>query len=384
MKNLILLLSFCLILFECSSDKKSIPVIDLQKSNQLKVVNLSEMIRDIYIVKLETSKESLLGPNTIYLVSKKSIIAIDNEKILQFSDKGQYIKTLAVAGKGPEEFLGIDACALDEVKNILYINHRGDSKNIVAFDLNSGVRIKKIPTGVDNRISQMIVVADSILAIQPRMNKEYNLYYLSTSGKIINGISPPKVRNIGLETSIKKVQNALYYMPKEYDTLYLLSHTSQKPICFFSIDKRFSIDNHVNGNFIYLSLNSTDFMIANKVHANITLNPDGESFTMNGDKVILYWIDKRNNFSINEITGFRNDYFGFDDAFDPWRNYLSVDNNLAFKVYSSIELKRLIEKALQTSKIGKEVKDRISLLYNQVNENDNPVLLVGKLRGTIK
>ena len=54
------------------------------------------------------------------------------------------------------------------------------------------------------------------------MNREYNLYNLTTSGKLINGIAPPEVKGIGLQTSIDMVMNELYYMPKEFDTLYIV------------------------------------------------------------------------------------------------------------------------------------------------------------------
>lgn len=379
MKKTVIFFTICLTLFDCSSEKKSIPIVNLRNTSRTKVLNLSEMLGDIYIVRLETSDEVLLGQNTRYLVSEKFIVTIDNDKILQFSGKGKFIKTLAKAGKGPDEFTKVDAFALDGEKDILYIYHRGDSKNIIVYNLNSGERIKRIPTGVDNLISQMIVSDDTVLAIIPRMNKEYNLYYLSTSGRILNGIAPPREKGIGLESSIIKVVNNLYFMPKEYDTLYLMNNTSKEPYCYFNIEDRFTYENHEIGNFVYLSVNAPKFMIANKAHARIEMNFGAETFTMNGDKVTLYWIDKK-DFSVSEITGFYNDFFGIDEKFDPWQNYLSISNDLAFKSYSSFDLKQLIKKTLELEKLDKTIKNRISTLNDQMNDNDNPILVVGKLK----
>ncbi|MFZ0282473.1 MAG: 6-bladed beta-propeller [Bacteroidales bacterium] len=359
--------------------QKAVPVIDLQNPAETKELYLSELLDDIRIVKLETADEILLGQNTNYAVGERFIITIDNEKILQFSNNGRYLRTIAKAGKGPEEFLRVDAYALDNENDILYINHRGDSHNILVFDLKTGERIKRIPTGVDNLISQIIVSGDSLLTIVPRMNKKYNLYTLSTSGNIIDGIAPPGVKNIGLQTSIDMVMNDLYYMPKEYDTLYTVNQSSCKPYCFFYVDDRFTYENNEIGNFVYLSANAPGFIIAAKAHSRIHLNDDGETFSMNADKLTRYLINKK-DFTVVEIKNIQNDFLGFDEAPDQWDDYLFITNNLGYVCYSSFELKQKIEKALESDTLDETVKQRISAFNSLINENDNPVLVIGRLK----
>lgn len=379
MRKMVILLVISLTLFDCSSEKKTIPIINLQNATQSKVINLSEMIKDIHIVQLETSEEILLGEDAYYLVSEKYIITIDREQILQFSGTGKYIRTLAKEGKGPDEFLRAEAFALDAKNEILYVNHRGDPKNIGVYNLKDGKRIKRIPTGVDNLISQIAVLKDTILVVTPRMNLEYNLYYLSTTGKIISGIAPPRVKEIGLQSSIEKVSDKLYYMPKEYDTLYLAKNTTKDPYCFFNVEDRFTFDNNEIGNFVYLSLIAPDFMIANKVHASIKMNADGETYSMNADKVDLYWIENK-NFKVTGIKRFHNDFLGVEDTFDPWKNFLFTTNDIAFVRYASFNLKQLIKQALETGNLENPIKQRISSLDEQIDENDNPILVIGKLK----
>jgi len=359
--------------------QKPVPVIDLQNPVETRDLYLSELIDDIHIVKLETKDEILIGQYTNYLVGERHIITIDSDKILQFSYNGGFVRTLAKAGNGPDEFLRAEAFALDDKNGILYINHRGDSRNIIAFDLKTGNRIKRIPTGVDNLISQIIVSSDSILTIVPRMNRGYNLYNLTTSGKFVNGIAPPNVKGIGLQTSIDMVMNELYYMPKEYDTLYLVKGTSCKPYCFFHIGDRFTYENNETGNFIYLSANAPGFMIANKAHASIKMNDDMETFSMNADKQTRYFINK-NDFNVVEIKDFKNDFLEIEENLDQWDNYLLITNNLGFVCYSSFELKQKIAKALESNKTDNLIKQRISTLNQEIKENDNPVILTGKLK----
>jgi hypothetical protein len=359
--------------------QKPFPVIDLQNPGDTRDIYLSELLDDIRLVKLETNDEILLGQYTYYLVGERYIITIDNDKILQFSNNGRFLRTLAKAGNGPEEFLRAEAFALDDKNDILYINHRSDSRNILPFDLKTGYRIKRIPTGVDNLISQIIVSGDSMLTVVPRMNREFNLYNLTTSGKLINGIAPPEVKGIGLQTSIDMVMNELYYMPKEYDTLYKVKETSLKPFCFFHIEDRFTYENNEIGNFVYISANAPGFILANKAHAIIKLNDDGETFSMNADKQTRYFINK-NDFAVAEIKDFKNDFLGFDEDLDQWDNYLFITNNQGFICYSSFELKQKIAKTLESQKLDNLIKHRISALQLEIKDNDNPVLVIGKLK----
>lgn len=375
---------FILLLVTSCADRnvKPVPSIDLQNPDKSGEIKLSELIGDIRVIKLETRDSIMLGPETGYLVSDKYIISVDQDKILQFSGDGAFMRILAKSGKGPEEFVRADVYAMDAKKDILYINHRGDSHHIVSYDLKNGQRSGRIPTGTDNLISQIIVSGDSILTIVPRMSKEYNFYYLTTSGKFISGIAPPKARNIGLETSVGLVNKQLFYMPKEYDTLYVVDNISSNPYCFFLVDNRFAYDNNETGNFVYLSSNAPGYVIANKVHARIKINSDGETFSMNADTQVRYLISKK-DFSVCEITDFNNDFLGFSENQDQWDNYLFITNDMGHVCYSAFELKQKIREALDNGKADDQIRNRISDLYDQIGENDNPVILAGQLKADI-
>ncbi|HLO58611.1 MAG TPA: 6-bladed beta-propeller [Bacteroidales bacterium] len=367
-----------LLVYSCTQ-RKSIPEYNLEKTTESRVINLSEMLTDIRTVRLETTDETLLGNNIQYLVGDHYIVSIDNDKIVQFTDSGKFVRILAKAGKGPGEFLRVDAFALDDLNNILYINHRGDQKHISAYDLNTGILSARFLTGIENIISRIDVVNDTTLLIVPRMNKEYNMYYLSTSGIILNGIAPPAAKGIGLETSIFKLPDFIYYMPKEFDTLYKVTDVKTEPDCLFNVEDRFTFINNETGNFVYLSGMTSSFIIANKVHARIDLNDDGETFSMNADKLTKYWIDRKDH-SVAEISGFNNDYFNIKENRDPWDNYLFTSNNMGYVCYPPVYLKKLIDSTLTYSEPDKILKDRISTLNDQLKEDDNPVLVVGRLK----
>ena len=379
MKIIKLALVFLLCISCSERNNKLVPTIDLQDSGKARVIKLSELLDHIQIIRLETNDSILLGPDTYYLFNDNFIISIDQEKIIQFSVTGEFIRILARAGTGPEEFLRPEAFALNVNKDLLLIYHRGDSHNITFYDLNNGHLVKRLPTNTENLISEILISQDSILTIVPRFNIKYNFYYLSSSGTIIGGIAPPEAKNVGLQTSIELADNQLYYMPKEFDTLYLVNNMKLNPYCFFKVEDRFSYTNNEIGNFIYISSIASGFMIVNKTHARIKLNPDGETFSMNADKQTRFYINKK-DFSNFEIMDFYNDFLGFKESTDQWDNYLNTSNGIGYICYSSFELKQKIKDALQSDKPDDHIKKRISELNVQISENDNPVLLIGSLK----
>lgn len=168
-------------------------------------------------------------------------------------------------------------------------------------------------------------------------------------------------------------------MPKKYDTLYKVHETTCDPYCYFTVDDRFTVENNEIGNFVFISANGPGFIIANKAHARIRLNDDAETFCMNADKITRYFINK-NDFSSSEIMDFYNDFLGIKEELNPWNNYVFINNSLGYVAYSSFELKQKLEKSLESKNIDNELRVRISLLNEEIKENDNPVLVVGKLK----
>jgi hypothetical protein len=100
---------------------------------------------------------------------------------------------------------------------------------------------------------------------------------------------------------------------------------------------------------------------------------------MNADKQTRYLV-RTKDFSVYEISGFYNDFLGIREKADQWNNYFSITNGFGYISYSSFELKQKIKEILISGKIDIQAGKRISDLNEQVNENDNPVLVVGALK----
>jgi hypothetical protein len=368
---------FFILLQSCSPRINELPTVDLQNPGSSKVARLSEMLSNCNLVKLETSNDILIGESTKYLVSDKFIITAGPERILLFSNSGKYIKTIATSGRGPNEYLNIVATGLDEKNNILYLNQRDDPGNILAYSILENNPVKKFSTGIKNLLYYIVVLNDTLLAISPGINFDCNFLFLSTSGRIVYTVKPPE--GIGLGISISKLKDHFYYKPKQNDTVYIMRKFEKISYCFLNVENRATLANQEQGNFVSIPVIGFDFMIAQKIHASSIQIYPNDVIRFKYDLPRFYWINKK-DFSVNELTGFHNDFFGTDEPFSDFRSHFSVCNEYGFLRYSAFELKQILNKAIGLDIMPDSIKLKIHKLNDELNEQDNPVLLIGKLK----
>ena len=148
---------FLFLVSACDEKKEKSILIDLDQSFDTKEIKLSELADDIRCIPLETNGDFLLPDNnTMYWVSDKYIISISDKDIRQFSSEGKFIRKLANAGKGPDEYSSILSYTVDENKDILYYGHQRDWNHIFAFNLKDGQPIGAINTRCLARHMQLV------------------------------------------------------------------------------------------------------------------------------------------------------------------------------------------------------------------------------------
>jgi len=108
----ITLLSACIIALNSCSVKKSdkdTRIIDVAGVvGKGRIVNLSEIAKEIRYVPLETSDSSLVGNMYNFLFEAGHIYVRDNEKSIKiFDSTGRYVRTINRCGRGPEEYADI-------------------------------------------------------------------------------------------------------------------------------------------------------------------------------------------------------------------------------------------------------------------------------------
>ncbi|MBT7091622.1 MAG: 6-bladed beta-propeller, partial [Bacteroidetes bacterium] len=105
-KGLIILIGA--ILFSCSPQETTVPVIDLTTSHDSGQLCLNEILTDYKLVRLETSPEILIPQSYRKYIGEKYILILTDDKIFQFDTEGKLIRILASHGKGPGEYSRIN------------------------------------------------------------------------------------------------------------------------------------------------------------------------------------------------------------------------------------------------------------------------------------
>jgi len=122
----ILILLILLFFFSCMG-KNSHKKIDLNKIHFLdKHINyLSEGVKIIKIVKLETKKESLIGSiNKVIYGAYRNFYVGDfyiGKKIIKFDKDGQFLRSYGREGQGPGEFSNIIDFGVDDNENVIIL-----------------------------------------------------------------------------------------------------------------------------------------------------------------------------------------------------------------------------------------------------------------------
>lgn len=125
MKNYMLLPIICLLLFSCTSNKPEIDfsIINLS-DNVTEVTNLplSDAVEKVDIVPLETTDESLINDLTLIEVTDNFIFIYQrkNSEILRFARNGKFLNKIGRKGQGPGEYTYISSLQIDENKGEVY------------------------------------------------------------------------------------------------------------------------------------------------------------------------------------------------------------------------------------------------------------------------
>ncbi len=164
---IITLLSVCaIVITSCSETKsdKDIRVIDVAGVvGKGRVMDLSEIAKEIRYVPLETTDSSLVGNMYHFLYEAGHIYVRDNEKSIKiFDSTGKYVRTINRCGRGPEEYLNIiDFQVIPKNGNITIIPLM--SGILYEYDMHGNcISITKMPDLKDYLTIGSIKMADNL------------------------------------------------------------------------------------------------------------------------------------------------------------------------------------------------------------------------------
>ncbi len=387
------LISFLLIvmLLSCNGSKKTkeVILIDLAKFKPGKIL-LSDIANDIEYFPLEN--QFPIGNIYSYKVTTNFIYAaVKDVGVVRFSKDGKLNKRYGKVGRGPGEYVYYSKFAVDNQNGSVYVMDQKMDNIEVYNQSGDHIRDIKLPVGKDGFGFDDLEFFNSSLFLAQYINMghgEYDWLVIDTLGvNITKKLNPYPEFNgrIGNISTLSKVNDNILYWDNFKDTVFHIStdfnHTPAS--IFVKGEHKFPMTT--------AGYNPADEFFKNMSNFIILLNfLETEHFFILqynlNESLKLAIFDKKNS-AANVIelkeseNGINND---LDNglSFIPEKYFKIEDNKYLAAIIQPYELKAHVasEKYKNPTPKYPEKKKELEKLANSLNENDNPVLMLVKLK----
>jgi len=388
-------LAICLLFIACTS--KTNPAISesegdgytLQQINYEQIkdsldLKLSDLATDWKFISLETSEECMIKWAEYYVYEKFIVANLPFDKILLFDGQGKFIQKITQYGKGPQE-IGRATFSVDEANDILYVADEY-KPYLMSWDLNTGKYLGDIPRPYKGRINRIVATDNMTLWLAPVVGHfesgDYYAWEQDLQGNVIQEIKAPHYDSyMDMGTGLLYPRdNGYNYLPVRSDTIFSISEDVLVPSWYvnFGEDNK-KLEQQVGyRSFRYLFESKRFFCgkISTINWIEVTDLGNGGSSSRYTAKRELLVIDKKSRKStLNQ--GIENDFLGTKLAS---HQLAALTNQQLMVVEDAINFLEKAEITLADPNTDKQIMLRLNKIVSQLDEEDNPILLIGKIK----
>lgn len=360
--------------YKYSSMKDSILYLDVKEARKHpKELKLSELCDSLIYVQLETNRKCLIGDHIHKIkIDGNDIFIHESSRLLHFNIKGKFLGEIGRKGRGPHEYVCADFC-LDRINKVVYA-HANYKHKIMMFSYNGKFLSDTLKFNSHTNGMEFITNEKSIFGAS-----NYSLNKRSGDYNILEGVDCK--RNVMIANKSKYFPNKffdtngpqvgyfpasciyqygskLYYQEFASDTVFVRTNAGNSPYIIF---KGRNENRLIHSNFTEDTMNlyiKYSFLIKGESDRYIFfggLSP--ESFLF--DKVYKEFC---------KING--SDYLIYNDLDN-------VSHFYDLETYDNRYLLRISEAFSLMNKLTNEQRKKIKI--SNINEESNPVLLLGRL-----
>ncbi len=359
--------------------------IDLREVSDTTAKSLSDFITDVSFVKLETNEESVISRGKWLVGERYILIFIQNHGILQFSRDGKFIRKLVSVGNGPQEVSAYEATATIYNDNRLIVQSGRNRSYLLHINMDTGEFLDNIPVSIKGALMN-IEVKDSTIFCAPIVGVEgagrYYMFSQSFSGDIIDTIPAPSmpVFNNGADL-LYRVNNKFHYHPVNSDTLFNINGDVLEPYYIFHTGE---ITDDINAkvgdvSFFITSETETHFIIRKYTITKVEKidHGNGRTGTMTNGSVQNIFVDKKSGNAAVISPYFRNDLLG--EHFGFHSNTIFNSEHFLMQI-DAISLLKIVKQIKENKNIIVKSREQLISVGDDVSEEDNPILLLGKVK----
>lgn len=401
--NTFLLLIALFLFTQCRNDK--VVKVDASKFFEIsyenilknkKTINLSDIASEVKYIPLETRKNVLICRKPKYFFSGNFIFVNNLDHILVYDYSGKFIRQIGAPGRGPNEIIFISTTSVIDKEQVIAVQ-TGGSRKLLFFSFD-GKLIKSIPLPGNEFDIQVLNMNKFLLNYRCILGNEDYLYVLSNeSWDTISTINNhfKWVNNTDLYGRISysvfrpffNYKDKVYFKSMYNDTVFTVVDDKIEPMYLINLGK-YRLPNELRPESPQSVLrfrkgNERQFYyFASVMESGEMIFITTENYTADIDKYILFSRNTNEGSLLanesKEPSGLINDWDGGAD-FWPEGN---VSDNEIFMPLSSLTLINMFkERAFSNATIRfPEKKKALSEMIEKLNETDNPVLMMIRLK----
>ena len=351
----------------------SVTVLDLASVKDTFNIPMSLLLSTFEVIQLESSDEALVSNTLAYSVSDNYFGLCGSDSYKLFDRKGKFLRNLSTHGQGPSEYLfAIYDSYIDEKNNRVYLISFKANK-ILVFDL-EGKAYPPIPLPfmVPKGCFHIDVEKeDVIVAALPFIKTPYVVWKQDFKGNVLQSIdSKPFAIEGGYGSEVSSARNTstmdfhiCTYGLGRNDPLYHYDEVKNKiaPVLTIKWDRDIAWHDHTELPNYYL----TRLIIG----ATSTYSPRSPQILIEKETLRGCY------------ANFKFDMLGNIDG----PNYLTFNRGYFIGSMYPHEIKEQLENALaHPEKLTSQMKAKVKKLNDRITEDDNNIILLGKLRGSDK
>ncbi|MDD4144470.1 MAG: 6-bladed beta-propeller [Prolixibacteraceae bacterium] len=371
------ILFFLALLYGCKHEQKQ-GYLNFNKVEN-KYIEITDLCDSICYIPLDNH----IPLNNIQYIRKSLqfyFIWANSKGLLKFSKSGEFLTQIGAIGRGPKEYNKYSVFDINREAKEIYIL---SEKKILVYNF-MGEFIKELNIKLDYFVQNIDFLAPYYLVLSTFNSygdAPFNWIIVDLNGKEVsekvNGIHFKTKGFFGLVPSFitYKYDNCVYYFEQLNDTIFQIvaPGNTNNPYIFDKADKRFHPDIYKNG----ISNLSNHIIPKNISESSKYLIIQASEL---GDNNLFMYDKKRNKFFRvkNEVPGVINN-FDNGPCFIP---SIITEYNNAIQIINAFEFKaHIASKAFKISTPQySDKKKALEQLANSLDENDNPVLMLVKLK----
>ena len=392
MKNLAII-CFLLILFSCKQGNRSatdIISIDPRIFPEVEI-SLAEIADDISYIPLDN--QFPIGIIYSYKIINDFIYAaIKDVGVVRFTNTGKLDKKFGKIGLGPGEYVYCLRFAVDEKSGTVYVMDHNIS-DIEVYN-NQGKHIRNLTLPVDKegfKFSDIEYFNKSLVVAQyiNMGHGDYNWIVLDTLGnRITEKANPYTIFNgrMGGVGGLQKYNEFIVYWDQSKDTVFHISADSNyNPVCIFSPgEHRLPMTTEgCNPPMAFINKMGDDYLLANSFLETKNFFIYNYTFHKNQNLALINKMKREiKSLTLTKENGGITNNIDNGLAFTPETYILQNKEEYLISRIQPFELKAHLQSdAFKTSTpLFPEKKKALEQLANSLNENDNPVLMLVKLK----